>query len=297
MSFELQSYLKKRRKLVDDGLQKYLPAASGHPSQIHQAVSYSVFSGGKRLRPILLLAGYELFRDDIQRAVPFACAVEMLHTYSLIHDDLPAMDDDDFRRGKPTTHKAFGEATAILAGDALQTEAFGLLARAGLESGFAPGIVLQVILELAEGAGLSGMVAGQAADMAIQGRPCSEQELELIHRQKTSALIRASVRMGARLAEADESLLQALSLFGERVGLAFQIADDILDAEGGKISGKAAGSDQQKAKATYVALFGLKNSKQRAEALIAEALQAIKDSGPRAEPLRALARFIINRES
>lgn len=296
MSFELQSYLKERKNLVEAGLQKYLPTEAGNFPKIHQAVRYSVFAGGKRLRPILLLAGYEFFRDDFERAVPFACAVEMLHTYSLIHDDLPAMDDDAFRRGMPTSHKAFGEAMAILAGDALQAEAFGLMARAGLESGFAPGIILQVILELAGGAGLSGMVAGQAADMELQGGSCSEKDLEFIHRHKTSALIRASVVMGARLAEADEDSLRALSAFGERIGLAFQIADDILDAESGKKSGKAAGSDQRKAKATYIALFGLKNSKERAEALIVDALQAVRHLGPRAEPLRALARFIVSRE-
>ena len=296
MSFDLPTYLKDRKNLIDAGLDKYLPSGNQYPQKIHKAVRYSVFAGGKRLRPILLLAAYELFRHDFKRALPFACALEMLHTYSLVHDDLPAMDDDDFRRGIPTSHRVFGESTAILAGDALQAEAFRLMASAGLQSRFNPKTVLQVIIELAEGAGLSGMVTGQSVDMETQGKTFKEKDIEFIHRHKTSALIRASVVMGARLAGAKPKAIKALSGFGEHIGIAFQIADDILDTKGGKNFGKPAGSDRKKKKATYIGLFGLKKSKERAEELIAEALAMIDDFGSCAGPLRQIARFLIERE-
>jgi geranylgeranyl diphosphate synthase, type II len=295
LSFDLQRYLKARKNLIDRELERLLPPGDRHPKKIHQAVRYSVFAGGKRLRPILLMAGYETFKDDYRRCLPFACALEMLHTYSLIHDDLPAMDDDDFRRGSPTSHKVFGESTAILAGDALQAEAFGLMARAGLESGFPAKNVLGVISEMASASGLAGMITGQALDMETQGKKYTEADLEFIHRHKTSALIRASIVMGARLAGAREKQIKALAEFGERIGLAFQVADDILDMKGGKQFGKPRGSDKRKKKATYTDLFGLNKSEQRSRELVSEALHYIDVFSARARPLREIAKFLIER--
>ena len=295
MSFELQRYLKARKNLIDRELDRLLPPQDRYPEKIHRAVRYSVFAGGKRLRPILLLAGYQTFKDDFRLCLPFACALEMLHTYSLIRDDLPAMDDDDFRRGNPASHKVFGESIAILAGDALQTEAFGLLAGAGLESGFPAKTVLKVIADLARASGLSGMITGQVLDMETQGKKYTEKNLEFIHRHKTSALIRASIVMGARLAGASEKQISALSGFGERIGLAFQVADDILDLKGGKRFGKPRGSDQRKKKATYTDLFGLKKAGQRSQELVAEALKFMEDFPDRARPLREMAKFLIER--
>jgi len=295
LNFELQAYLQERKRLIDQSLDQYLPAEDRLPPKLSKAVRYSVLAGGKRIRPILLLAAYEVWKDDYLRALPFACALEMVHAYSLIHDDLPAMDDDDFRRGKPTSHKAFGEAMAILAGDALQAEAFGLMARAGRES-FTPQQSLAAIRELADGAGLNGMAAGQAMDMETQGRQFGSEELEFIHSRKTGALIRAAVKVGAILAGADEKSLRTFSEFGGRVGLAFQVADDVLDAVGGEKSGKAGGSDARKKKATYVGLFGLKQSQDRAKTLVSESIELIKEYGTRAEPLRQIARFLAERE-
>ncbi len=296
MSFELQEYLQSRKQLIDQALDQYLPSAERYPEKIHQAVRYSVFSGGKRLRPILLLASYELFKPDFHPALPFACALEMIHTYSLIHDDLPSMDDDDFRRGKPTSHKVFGEAIAILAGDALQTEAFSLMAREGMKSGIEPERILRAIFELAESAGLNGMVSGQVMDLEKQGRDYSLEELEFIHRHKTGALIRASVKIGGILAGAGEEDLTALGEFGERIGLAFQIMDDILDLKGDERLGKPLGSDLKKEKATYPALLGLNKSEEQAKSLVAEAVKFLERFGERGEVLCSLARFLVERE-
>jgi geranylgeranyl diphosphate synthase, type II len=295
LSFDLARYLKSRKNLIDRELDRLLPPADRHPKTINQAVRYSVFAGGKRLRPILLLAGYEAFKPDYRRCLPFACGLEMIHTYSLIHDDLPAMDDDDLRRGKPTSHKVFGEPVAILAGDGLQAEAFGLMARAGIASGFPAKTVLKVIFDLADASGLSGMVAGQALDMETQGKHYTEADLVFIHLHKTSALIRASVVMGARLAGAKPKDLKALSEFGARVGLAFQIADDILDFKGGKGFGKKRGSDKRKKKATYIDLFGLKSAEERSRGLVEQALESISYLSGRARPLREIAVFLIKR--
>jgi len=296
LSLDLQKYLEARKTLINDALNQYLPDENQYPEKIHQAVRYSVFGGGKRLRPILLLAGYEVFRDDFARALPFAAAIEMLHTYSLIHDDLPAMDNDDLRRGKPTSHKLFGESIAILAGDALQAEAFALMAQAGSESGFTAQIVLRAIWDLASAAGLSGMVSGQAMDMETQGKPYAEKDLEFIHLHKSAALIRASVVIGGRLGGAEKNFLNALSGFGEKIGLAFQVMDDILDLKGGENFGKTPGSDKILKKATYVNLFGLKKSEQKARSLIDQAAEFIKGFSDRAEPLRKIAAWIVDRE-
>ena len=296
MSFDLAGYLAERKKIIEQALDHYLPPENTYPEKIHQAVRYSVFAGGKRIRPILMLASYEIFRSDYERVLAFACALEMIHTYSLIHDDLPAMDDDDFRRGKPTSHKVFGEATAILAGDALQAEAFRLMAEAGIKEGLEPERVIWAIYELASSAGLSGLVSGQIMDLEKQGKKYTEKELEFIHRHKTASLIRTSIKIGAILAGAEKKEIKALEEFGERIGLAFQIMDDILDIVGGKKLGKPVGSDQKKQKATYPALLGLNKSEERAKDLVEQALEFLKDFKEKAEPLRAIARFLIERE-
>jgi len=296
LSFDLAGYLAERKKIIEQALDHYLPSENTYPEKIHQAVRYSVFAGGKRIRPILMLASYEIFRSDYERVLAFACALEMIHTYSLIHDDLPAMDDDDFRRGKPTSHKVFGEATAILAGDALQAEAFRLMAEAGIKEGLEPGRVIWAIYELANSAGLSGLVSGQIMDLEKQGKKYTEKELEFIHRHKTASLIRASIKIGAILAGAEKKEIKALEEFGERIGLAFQIMDDILDIVGGEKLGKPIGSDQKKQKATYPALLGLNKSEERAKALVEQALEFLEDFKEKAEPLRSIARFLIERE-
>jgi geranylgeranyl diphosphate synthase type II len=296
---DLKQYLKERCTLVDEALDGFLPAADEMPASLHNSMRYSVFAGGKRVRPILLLAACEAVGGDISRAMPAACAMEMIHTYSLIHDDLPAMDDDDFRRGNPTNHKVFGEAVAILAGDALLTEAFVLMSRLEWGTRVAPERVLAVIHEIARAAGSYGMVGGQVVDMESEG----EKEIDLatlqyIHTHKTGALIRASVKAGALLGGADDAGVAAVTRYGEAVGLAFQIADDILDVEGTTEElGKDAGSDEARGKATYPALVGLADAKRRAAELVEIALEALVPFGDEAEPLREIARYIVYRKS
>ncbi|HJV65741.1 MAG TPA: farnesyl diphosphate synthase [Geomonas sp.] len=294
---DLKDYLKQRCQLVDQALEGFLPAATELPASLHASMRYSVFAGGKRVRPVLMLAACEAVGGALEKAIPAACAMEMIHTYSLIHDDLPAMDDDDFRRGNPTNHKVYGEATAILAGDALLTEAFILLSR---EEGGDAAAKLKVIQEIGTASGSRGMVGGQVVDMESEGKP--EQidlaTLSYIHTHKTGALIRASVRAGAILGGADESRLASLTRYAEAIGLAFQIADDILDVEGTTEElGKDAGSDQARGKATYPALVGLEASKARAQELVDIALDALAQFDERAEPLRAIASYIVKRKS
>ena len=294
---DLKEYLKLRCQMVDQALERFLPDAGELPASLHGSMRYSVFAGGKRVRPILMLAACETVGGDLERALPAACAMEMIHTYSLIHDDLPAMDDDDFRRGNPTNHKVYGEATAILAGDALLTEAFILLSR---EEGTGdPSARLKVIHEIAHASGSRGMVGGQMADMESEGKgEIDLAMLSYIHTHKTGALIRASVRAGAILGGATEQGLAALTRYGDAIGLAFQIADDILDVEGTTEElGKDAGSDQARGKATYPALMGLEASKARALELVDMALDALAPFDERAEPLRAIASYIVKRKS
>ncbi len=296
---DLKHYLKNMQQLVDEALERYLPAADELPSSVHKAMRYSVFAGGKRVRPILLLAACDSVGGDMQKAMPAACAMEMIHTYSLIHDDLPAMDDDDFRRGIPTSHKVFGEATAILAGDALLTEAFILLSSPERNSSPDCGALLGVIQEIAVSAGSRGMIGGQVVDMESEG----SKEVDLatvlyIHTHKTGALIKASVKSGALLGGASGGELDAIVRYGEAVGLAFQIADDILDIEGTTEQiGKDAGSDQARGKATYPAVMGMAASKQRAEELVDVALTALDCFDEKADPLREIARYIVRRKS
>jgi len=294
---DLKDYLKKRCQLVDRALERFLPEGGELPASLHGSMRYSVFAGGKRVRPVLLLAACEAVGGEVEPALPAACAMEMIHTYSLIHDDLPAMDDDDFRRGNPTNHKVYGEATAILAGDALLTEAFILLSRS--EDAGDASARLRVIHEIARAAGSRGMVGGQVVDMESEGKGAIDLAiLSYIHTHKTGALIRASVRAGAILGGATEQGLEALTRYGDAIGLAFQIADDILDVEGTTEQlGKDAGSDQARGKATYPALVGLDASKQRAQELVQMALAALAQFDERAEPLRAIASYIVKRNS
>lgn len=295
--FDLQAYLAARRALVDEALARLLPPEDAPPPTIHRAMRYSVLAGGKRLRPILVIAGAEAVGGRAETALPTACALELIHTYSLIHDDLPAMDDDDYRRGRLTSHKVFGEAMAVLAGDALLTLAFGLIARNVAEVRDAR-VICDVVAEVAHAAGWAGMVGGQVVDIESEGKPVTAETLDYIHLHKTAALIRASLRVGAMLAGADAEPLGAITRAGERLGLAFQIVDDILDVEGNLVElGKTAGSDERKQKATYPALHGLAVSRRRAQALIDEAKAELTPLGPAAGPIQALADFIFERRS
>ncbi|AMV72763.1 polyprenyl synthetase family protein [Desulfuromonas carbonis] len=295
---DLKAYLAERQLRVDQALDRYLPAADTLPASLHQAMRYSVFAGGKRVRPLLMIAACEAVGGDPELVLPAACAMEMIHTYSLIHDDLPAMDDDDFRRGRPTSHKVYGEATAILAGDGLLTEAFILLSNPDLQEAVPVAIVRQVIHVMARCAGSLGMVGGQVVDMESEGKEVNLPTLEYIHTHKTGALILAAVQCGGLLGGASDSAFQALSRYGEAAGLAFQVADDILDVVGDQAEiGKDVGSDAARGKVTYVALLGLEPARQRARELRDRAVAAIEPLGDAAEPLRQIAHYIVNRSS
>jgi geranylgeranyl diphosphate synthase type II len=297
VSFDLKHYLDERRTLVEAALERWLPAEHAPPSTVHQAMRYSVQAGGKRLRPILVIAGAEAVGGHAETVLPTACALELIHTYSLIHDDLPAMDDDDYRRGRPTNHKVYGEAIAILAGDALLTLAFKLVADNAAHVRDAR-VICDVVAEIATAAGTAGMVGGQVVDIESEGRTVSAETLDYIHVHKTAALIRASLRAGAMLGGAGADDLEAISAAGRSLGLAFQIVDDILDVEGSlEELGKTAGSDQRKGKATYPALHGVDASRQRARTLIEETKTALRGIGPRAQPIGALADYVLERRS
>lgn len=295
---ELKTYLRERTALVDAALDRWLPGTEMLPPRLHEAMRYSVFAGGKRLRPVLIIAACEAVGGDPRQVLHAACAMEMIHTYSLIHDDLPAMDDDDFRRGRPTNHKVYGEANAILAGDALLTEAFRLLADPEANRGIDPAVALRVIETIARCAGSQGMVGGQVVDMESEGKPIDFATLQYIHTRKTGALFLASIQAGAWLGGGGEDQVAALTRYGETAGLAFQIADDILDIVGDQAEiGKDVGSDQARGKATYPALLGLSEARRRAEELRDLAIAALEPLGTNAEPLRAIARYIVDRTS
>lgn len=299
---ELKAYLEERRGGVDEALGQFLPLETAEPGGLHEAMRYSLFAGGKRIRPILAIGASEALGGLTSRVVPVASAIELIHTYSLIHDDLPAMDDDDFRRGRPTSHKKFGEATAILAGDALLTAAFGMVDEKGRAAGFPPEILLSVIRELAEASGSEGMVGGQYADIISEGRApdsvSAKKTLEYIHSHKTGRLIRASVRVGALLAGADKKAFDSLSIYGEKLGLAFQVVDDILDVEGtAEETGKSVQKDGNHEKMTYPGVMGLEESKRFATLLKDESLDALSAFGGAADPLRWIARYIIERKN
>src|SRR6266705_628652 len=293
-SFDLAAYLADRTEAVNRALDRFLPRATTRPATIHQAMRYSLFAGGKRMRPALSLAAAEACGGSPEDALPLACAVECIHTYSLVHDDLPAMDNDDYRRGKLTNHKVFGEAIAILAGDALLTQAFEIAAQC---RGWPSYSHQRVILELASAAGSLHLIAGQVADVEGEGRRISIQQLRYIHERKTSALLRCSVRLGGMSANCTAAQLKALTDFGCNIGLGFQIIDDILDVtqssqQLGKTAGKAAASQ----KATYPAIVGLKKSRALAQRLTRRAFSALKRFKGKARILEALAEFLLSRD-
>ena len=296
--FDLAAYLNDRRQRVDDALAAVLPPDETPPASVHRAMRYSVMAGGKRLRPILVIGGAEAVGGRAEAVMPAACALELIHTYSLIHDDLPAMDDDDYRRGRLTNHKVFGDAIAILAGDALLTYAFGLIAENAARVATDAAVVRDVIVEVADAAGTRGMVGGQVVDIESEGKTVTAETLEYIHRHKTAALIRASLRVGAMLAGARADVLAIIGDAGGSLGLAFQIVDDILDVEGTLAElGKTAGSDERKGKATYPAVHGIEASRAQARTLIARAKERLQCLGPGAVPLCALADYIFERRS
>ncbi|MBI2301577.1 MAG: polyprenyl synthetase family protein [Armatimonadetes bacterium] len=295
---DVAAHLAARAAEVEAALDRLLPPGETSPPQLHQAMRYSLEAGGKRLRPALVLDACACAGGDPDTALPTACALECIHTYSLIHDDLPCMDDDDLRRGRPSCHKQFDEATALLAGDALLTLAFGLVAGNLGEDGVTAGQVVRVTAEVAEAAGTPGMVGGQMLDLLGEGQPPTAELVEAIHLRKTTALLRAAVRCGAILGGAGDAEFEALSAYGRNLGLAFQIVDDILDIVGDEAAlGKPVGSDVGLAKATWPAVHGLDESRRYAHALIAEAQRSLDGFGAEAEPLRALAAFVEERQS
>ena len=291
----LKKYLEARKRIVDEALERYVPGVDAYPPSLCNAARYSIFAGGKRLRPILCMAAAEAVGGDSDAVLPVACALEMIHTYSLIHDDLPAMDDDEYRRGRLTNHKVFGEGMAILAGDALLTEAFCLMAAVGGSDGEG---LLTVIQEIARAVGFFGMVGGQAVDLESEGKEIDFETLHYIHTHKTAALLQVSLRAGAILAGAGPQELARLTEYGTKIGLAFQIADDILDVEGDvEVLGKETGCDGERKKATYPALMGLEPSRAQARELVDQALTDLSPFDERADPLRMIARFIVDRTS
>ncbi len=291
----IKTYLVSRQKLIERALDRYLPKATAKPATLHRAMRYSLFAGGKRLRPILCLAAAEACGGKIGNALPLACALECIHTYSLVHDDLPSMDNDDFRRGRPTCHKIFGEGIAILAGDALLTIAFEIVSNAKPTSRYDTSILLR---EIAVAAGSQKLIAGQVADLEAEGRNAKRDQLQFIHENKTAAILRSSVRLGAMSANADARKLSAVTRFGQRLGLAFQIIDDILDVtQTSEILGKSAGKDVAAKKATYPAVIGLEKSRAEARRLTRQAHNALSMFRSRdAEPLHALANYLLERE-
>jgi geranylgeranyl diphosphate synthase type II len=321
--FDIKTYLQEKQELVNSYLKSYFDIPSS-PSVLHEAMRYSIFAGGKRIRPILALASYEACGGDPKDILPQASALELIHTYSLIHDDLPSMDNDELRRGKPTNHKVFGEAMAILSGDALLTEAFFMMTntmtntisqetsspsnplpasgrdRVGGSSDMKikPSSLVKIIRDVALSAGVYGMVGGQAQDILSENMEPDRDTIEFIHLHKTAALITASVRMGAIFANVSKTKLKALSKYGKNIGLAFQIVDDILDVEGTTEDiGKTAGSDINKKKMTYPSLFGIKGARQKAKDLITMAIDSLKIFSSEAEPLRNIAIYLIERKA
>jgi geranylgeranyl diphosphate synthase type II len=291
----LPAFFEQDRLAVDAALDRLLPAETTQPSSIHEAMRYSVFAGGKRIRPILCLETARIFSDDVTPALHPACAIEFIHTYSLIHDDLPALDNDDLRRGKPTCHKKFGEATAILAGDALLTLAFETISVAPVE----PTRGIAMVTEVATAAGtVKGMVGGQVADLEAEGKRIAPAMLEFIHRSKTAALIRASVTAGALCAGAGVEDVARLRSFGESIGWAFQVTDDILDVEESSAAlGKTAGKDVAQQKATYPAVYGLERAHEIAKDLATRAIAELTPYGERAARLRDIAEYLVLRRT
>lgn len=290
----LKQYIQEKAGLVDETLSR-LVAKTDRPPVIYDAMRYSLFAGGKRLRPVLLMAAADAVGGSGEKYLPVACALEMIHTYSLIHDDLPAMDNDDFRRGKPTNHKVYGDGMAVLAGDGLLTAAFEVIMN---QPDVAPATLVKVAREIAAAAGPAGMVGGQALDLLCGGHMPDAETLEWMHRAKTGAMFRAALRTGALLAGADEERLTALTTYAEQFGLAFQITDDILDVTGDQAKiGKPVGSDAKNEKATYVSLYSLEEARRLAEKAANDALASIAGLGDRAAILRELVQYLLTRES
>jgi geranylgeranyl diphosphate synthase type II len=293
---DIKAYLAKKKDLVDKSLEKLVPAASAYPSSIHEAMRYSLFAGGKRVRPILAVAAAEALGAPTADLLPIAGSLELIHTYSLIHDDLPAMDNDDLRRGRATCHKVYGEAIAILAGDGLLNMAFEVLSDPRRLKAVPANRMLAITKEIATASGVNGMVGGQVVDMESENQEIDFPTLEYIHTHKTGALIRASVRVGALYAKAGKKQFAALTRYGEMAGLAFQIADDILDITGKQEEiGKDVGSDLEKGKKTFPSFYGLDASRSRAREVADKAIAALKVFDRKADPLRELADYIVNR--
>jgi len=306
----LHSYFESHCKLVDKTLNQLMDTTKSDPEIIHEAMRYSVFAGGKRLRPVLVLAAAECLGKKPEMALPTAAAMELIHTYSLVHDDLPAMDDDDLRRGRPTSHKVYGEAIAILAGDALLTKAFELIGRNAKIRGVRSEVIPDVIRLIAVDAGTFGMIGGQVLDIQMEGgrwqklhgrsagkaKAASEAMLRSIHRMKTAALIRTSLQAGALIAGASAGQFERFGVYGEKIGLAFQIADDVLDVVADKKKLGKKGSDARNKKLTFPALYGLDESRRRAQVLVEEAKAALEPFGRRAQVLKQLANYIIERD-
>jgi geranylgeranyl diphosphate synthase type II len=291
---ELKAYLAERGKIIDRALDRFLPKPRVKPPTIHKAMRYSIFAGGKRLRPALALAAAEACGGKFANALPAACAVECIHTYSLIHDDLPCMDDDDLRRGRPTSHKVFGEGVAVLAGDALLTIAFEMLAQTKETPRYK---MAALIHELAVASGSQWLIGGQVADLEGEGKKITGAELKYIHRCKTAALLTASIRLGGMSANASPARLKNLTDFGQSLGLAFQVIDDILDVtQTTEKLGKTAGKDVAATKATYPAIFGLERSREEAQRLTVAAHNALKPFGKEAAILRAFADYLLIRD-
>lgn len=310
MEFNIKSYLASKRELVDRKLDSLLKYSPKNTSPLEESIRYSALSGGKRLRPILMIASNEAFGGKEEMVLPIACAIEMIHTYSLIHDDLPCMDDDSLRRGIATNHNVYGEAVAVLAGDALLTDAFNIMVREGLSSGLRPKILTEVVGDISHAAGSKGMIKGQSIDLALEGtklalegttlalertKDISVGQVEKMHSLKTGALIEVSVTVGAKIGGANDKQIKKLITYAKALGLAFQIVDDILDIEGGKGIGKEVGADARNKKTTYPELVGLKRSKRKAQELTKKAFKALKDFDDKATPLRGIALYLADR--
>lgn len=294
---DIKKYLNDKKEAVDSFLHAYFKEQR-HPSLLHEAILYSLFAGGKRIRPVLAIASFEACGGRSDEIVPYASALEMIHTYSLIHDDLPAMDNDDLRRGKPTNHKVYGEAIAILSGDALLTDAFSLLSDTTFCHTIKATDLLKALHEISIASGSMGMVAGQAQDILSENSSPDKDMLQFIHAHKTKALICASVKLGCILAGDNPEKLEAISSYGAGIGLAFQVVDDILNVEGDTIEmGKAAGSDAKTNKITYPSLYGVERSKQISRQLIADAIDSLASFSKEADPLREIALYLLNRRN
>lgn len=292
----IEKYLSIKKKEIEEALEKYLSPITTYPPIIHKAMRYSTLAGGKRIRPILAIAACEAVGGDTRNVIPCACALELIHTYSLIHDDLPSLDNDDYRRGKLTCHKKFGEAIAILAGDALLTLAFEIMAKQGINEKTNSSLLSRAIYEVAFAIGTSGMIGGQVVDIMSENKPVDAPTLQYIHTHKTGNLICASLRIGAILGGSTPNQLRLLTQYGEYIGLAFQIVDDILDIEGNKeLMGKNSQSDPSKNKLTYPSVYGLEESKEWANQLYQEAISSIESFDHQSDPLREIAKFIIRR--